>query len=95
MIFLPGKRDEKHRLSDFNAVYYCIKIKMVCQPLFFKNKKYFSHPGGVRRRGDPRPYNIRKRNGRIMIPFFPSRAVRERPLVRGCVLYLYFFPLFG
>ena len=44
MFLLPGKRGEKHRLSDFNAVYYCIKIEMVCQPLFFKKGKKFFRP---------------------------------------------------
>ena len=42
---MPGKRGEKHRLSDFNAVYYCIIARTVCQPSFFKNKKNFAYPG--------------------------------------------------
>ena len=49
MVFMPGKRGEKHRLSDFNAVYYCIIARTVCQPSFFKKGKKFSRPCAVAR----------------------------------------------
>ena len=62
MFLLPGKRGEKHRLSDFNAVYYCIIARTVCQPSFFKKGKKFFAPFSRRAAFGAPAYIIRKGN---------------------------------
>ena len=66
------------------------KSNWFVNPFFQNQEKFFIPRKGASKIGSAPLYNKEENDPKKAV-CSPSPAVRDRPYVRGCVLYLYFF----